>query len=153
MLKRRTLFIVFLLICALLMPSCSTAISTSEAKDAANEFFEHISKGEYEEAEAMFHPDITLEYGLEDLFHSIRLYAGVSARNGISAEYTGMQSMLYDSKYGGGYLRLDGVLTIDGQQFDMVIEFIKRDKVFGIYNFNIDVDTNQNIGPEAAVNM
>ncbi len=123
-----------------LLSACGSGISGKEAKACADEFFSYVSDEKYTEAQALFHPDIVIEGNLENLFLHIKDTTGADIENGFSVKYTGFQSSLYDTEYGGSHYSLNGTIEIDGHPFDLEIEFIKRDEVFGIYNLDIDID-------------
>ena len=123
-----------------LFAACGSGISGKEAKACADEFFNYISEEKYTEAQALFHPDIVIDGHLENLFLHIKDSTGADIKNGFSVKYTGFQSSLYDTEYGGSHYALDGIIEIDGQPFELEIEFIKRNEAFGIYNFDIDID-------------
>ena len=136
----KRLFVLFVLVLPLVLTACGSAITVDQAKATADEFFTYISEGKYNEAEALLHPDIVIGSGLKDQFEQFATIAGVDLSKGIVFRYTGFESSVYDSEYGGAHFDFDGTVEIDGRIFEAEIEFIKRDNIYGIYNFDIDID-------------
>lgn len=134
----KKIFILLVMIFPLVLTACGSGIPLDQAKATANEFFGYISEGKYTEAEALLHPDIVLGDGLQTQFEQFESWAGVDLSKGMSFKTTGFHSSVYDTEYGGAHVELEGMLQIDGKSFEAEIEFIKRDNVFGIYNFDID---------------
>ena len=137
MLKK--IFIAFTLVAVLFLSSCGQGISADEAKNCAEAFYKCIEEENYPAAAELMHPDrgTTAEF-LEEFFTNVEETVGVDFSNGIEAKYNGVSSSLYDSNVGGAYFELRGELTVDGYTFDLILEFVRIDGVFGMDNFQLD---------------
>ena len=135
----KKIFVIFTLTAVLLLSSCGQGISTDEAKSCADEFYKCIEEENYPAAAELMHPDRgTTAEQLEEFFTNVEETVGVDFSKGIEAKYNGISSSLYNSNVGGAYLELRGELTVDGYIFDLILEFVRTDGVFGLDNFQLD---------------
>lgn len=124
-------------LCALPLSACEGGIKGDEAKAFINDFFAAIVAEDYETAEGMLHPQRPAD--LKAFLQTVEEKEGVDFQNGIEIErYTGFSSSYYDSTVDGSTYELTMRTKVGEKTVRFVVEIVKNDAGYGIYNLNID---------------
>ena len=124
----------------LALVSCGGGIKGDEAKVLINDFFAAVVEEDYEKAETFLHPERPGD--LEEFFLNIEDKENVHFEAGITVEkYTGFSASYYDSTVGGSTYELTMRAKVGEQAVQFIIEIVKNEAGYGIYNLNVDVDT------------
>lgn len=122
-------------ICSLV--SCSGGIKRGEAKAQINDFFAAVSEEDYEKAQTLLHPDRPAD--LEKFFSRAEDEENIDFQKGIKIlRYTGFSSSYYDTTVDGSAYELTMMTSVGEQEVEFVIEVVKNEKGFGIYNLDLD---------------
>ena len=120
----------------LLLASCSGGVSREEATQMTEDFLRALGTQDYAAAEALLHPERPLD--LEKRFGVLQSESGLDFGEGIRIDkYTGFSSSYYDSSVGGSRYELTVVTTVGDRAVTFVIETVRNDAGYGIYNVDI----------------
>lgn len=115
---------------------CAGMISTDDATALVEDFWARVKEKNYEAAEIFLHPERPTE--LKDFFESVEEYNNIDFSNTEIKKYTGFKSVSHDSTVNGATINLTMVLSVSGKEVEAVIEIVRNNNGYGIYNLDLD---------------
>ncbi|MBQ3099977.1 MAG: hypothetical protein IJC50_03195 [Clostridia bacterium] len=135
--KKYSLILMLCAVCLLSLSACKGGISGDEAKATVNEFFEAVVNENYEEANALLHPDRYTDSS--EFFLSIEEESGLDFQQGIEiVKYSGFSSSYYNSEVGGSRYELTMQVKIGESDMSFSVEIVKNGNGYGIYNLHLE---------------
>lgn len=123
--------------CILSLASCSGGIKGDDAKAFIDDFFAVIVAEDYDNAETFLHPERPAD--LETFLLGVEEDQNIDFQAGIEIEkYIGFSSSLYDSTVGGSRYELTMRTKVGDKEVKFIIEIVKNESGYGIYNLNLD---------------
>ena len=120
-----------------LLASCGEGINRDEADIFIENFLEAVAAKDYDNAEQFLHPERPAD--LESFFVNIEMNEGVDFGEGIEIKKrTAFSSSYYDSTVGGSRYQPTLSVKIGENTAEMIIEIVKNEKGYGIYNLDIN---------------
>lgn len=127
----------FCLTLSISLISCGDGIDTDEAKAFINDFFEAVSADDFEKANTFLHPERPAD--IKTFFEGVESETGIDFSSGIEIEkYSGFRYSYYDSSVGGSAYEVTIKASVGDKAIEFVVEIVKNDQGYGIYNFDID---------------
>ena len=136
---------IFVLLAVLLtavmsLTACSGGVTREETQTASEALFAALSKGDYEAAAALFHPETGMTADNVAAFcEQLNSQTGLDFSEGATIErYTGMSTSFYDSNVGGSRYELTMQVKVGETSATFRVEVVRNDGGFGISNLHYD---------------
>ena len=129
-----------LLTAAMSLTACAGGVTREETETASEALFAALSKGDYEAAAALFHPETaTTADNIAAFCKQLNSQTGLDFSKGATIErYTGMSASLFDSNVGGSRYELTMKVKVGETTATFRVEVVRNDDGFGIANLHYD---------------
>ncbi len=142
---------IFVLLC---MSACGAGISLDDGKKYTEDFWIALSEKDYEAAASLMHPISEASADdIEDFADGMEYDFGVDFDfDDVSVtNYTGFETMIYDSDVGGARLTLSFQINIGGMEYSGSSELVRNSDGFGISGISIDYEQSNALTYEACI--
>lgn len=127
----------FCLTLSISLIACSGGIDTDEAKVFIEDFIAAVEAEDHEKAQEFMHPDRPAD--LELFFIDVQSAEEIDFSSGIEIEdYKNFSYSYYHSEVKGSRFEVTIETIISDKPVEFVIELVKNDAGYGIYNFEIN---------------
>jgi hypothetical protein len=119
------------------LSSCGGGIKGDEAKQWVRDFLVAIEEEDYESAESYLHPERPAD--MEEWFLFVEEEKELDFQKGIEIQYEEfVSSAYYDSTVSGSTYELGIEARVGEKTVYILIELVKNENGFGIYNFQLN---------------